>query len=571
MQGIHELIRHLGSHPDDRDAQGLAERFGLEPGVVELALQRAPSPTKPAKTAAPKPPKASGIETLWKLSIERPGKFVLFSVLAALALYCSVSLARPLIRSQETIPIIIFSILFLFFLLFASFVYQLRSVKWALLCAFAVPIPLGLSIVVFGRNLASLSAAASLIAVFGVIGAAVFIPLTTLSGYIGVRADEKKKRSRTRQELIVRLLDIRERLESGGSETPDREPTLLDRIRERQWIVLPAASLVVRLAAVLLLIAVDPNRVLISAQGNPEASLAPGFLMASLAAMGVQVVYSSLVFFAGYIARSIGKALVFALLFEMIGYALLFGPIRYGQPEDVLGTNMVGVIVSVAFSCGVAVAGAMASKIQEHLRSTKLERANDRETLTAEMIEIEWHLRPQTRQVFVVVADVAGSTAMKNAADPLAAEATFREYQDLVREISTKHNGKVHATAGDGTVLGFDDPNDALSFSQSLHQAMPLFNAESNRLGREFQLRIGIHAGEVVGDLSEVQFTRVIDVAAHVEAAAPVGGTAISDEVALALPEGASQAVGRSVDGHELFVPVPDPRSATIPSAQASN
>ncbi|MGE0001011.1 MAG: adenylate/guanylate cyclase domain-containing protein [Fimbriimonadaceae bacterium] len=565
------MIRHLGSHPEDRDAQGLAERFGLEPGVVELALQRAPSPTKPAKAAIPKPATSSGIENLWKLCIERPGRSVLFSALAALALYSSMILARPIMNTPVIVAIAVFSILFLSFLLHAALVYQLRSVKWAILCAFAIPMPLGLSIVISGRDFASLGAAAALIATLGVIGAAILVPVTTLSGYIGVRVDEKKKRSRTRQELILRLLDIRDRLETGGSETQERAPTLLDRVRERQWIVLPAACVVVRLVGVLLLIAVDPDRLLMSAQRNPDASLAPGLLTISLAAMGVQALYSSLVFLAGYVVRNFGNALAFALLFELIGYAMLFGPIRYGRPEDVLGPNVVSVFVAVALTCGVAVAGAMAGKIQEHLRNTKLERANDRETLTAEMIEIEWHLRPQTRQVFVVVADVAGSTAMKDEADPLAAEATFREYQNLVSGIATNHNGKVHATAGDGTVLGFDDPTDALSFSQSLHKAMPQFNAESNRLGREFQLRIGIHSGEVVGDLSEVQFTRVIDVAAHVEAAATVGGTAISDEVALALPEGTCLAIGSSVEGHELFVPVQAPEGATLPSAQASN
>lgn len=566
MQGIQDLIRHLGSNPEERDAAALAERFGLEPGVVELALRRAPTPNKPSRGPEPKQTKPTGVENLWRLGTERPGRFLVACSAVALVLYCATMLVRPSLSSPVTAVIAMFGTLFVTFVLFASVVYHLRSVKWALLAAFALPLPLGLSLALFGRDGPALAAAASLVLTLGVVASVLFVPLATFAGYLRVREDERRKQARTRQELIVRLLEIRERLESGASQAAERSPTLLDKVRAHQWIIVPAASLAIRIAGMFLLIAVDPGRNLIRAQTDPDITLEKDFLIASLAAMSVQVTYSVFVFFAGYVARNIKVALGFVLVTEAIGYALLFGPVRYAQPEDVLGSNWVGAAVSYALFCCIAIAGAMASRIREHLRSARLERENDRETLTAEMIELEWQLRPETRQVFVVVVDVVGSSIMKQSADPLVAEYSFREYQELVRQTGEAHGGKVHATAGDGTVLGFGSGEEAIAFAEAVHQSMPGFNETSNRLSTPFQVRIGIHCGEVVGDLGEVQFTRVIDVAAHVEAAAPVGGTALSDEVMVSLPEGSCRPLARNVDGHELFVPVGSHAGATIPA-----
>ncbi|MCC6404047.1 MAG: adenylate/guanylate cyclase domain-containing protein [Fimbriimonadaceae bacterium] len=570
MQGIPELIRHLGSNPEDRDAAELARRFGLDQGVVELAIERAPLPDKPPpKEAPPKVAAPNLMERFWRFCTERPGLLLAIATVVSWVYYVLLGLVRTNV-STHSITVAVFSPIFLQFSLYGAMVYQLRSWKWTLLCALLLPVGLGASVAVLTPSVQSLFVAASLIVTFSVIATVVYVPLATFSSYQQVRAVERAKRARTRQELIVRLLDIRERLESSGSAILERPANPLDWVRARQWIVLPVAALVLRLVGTWTLVTVDPDRSLITAQQNPGTALSPAMLLASVVAMLVQVAYSAFVFFAGYVSRSLKLAVAFALVFEVLGYVLLFGPLRYMDPVRFLGSNLTGLGLSVALSCVIAIAGAMASKFRDHLQNARLERENDAATLTAEMIEIEWLLRPQTRHVFAMVVDVVGSTGMKSKADPLVAEATFREYQNLLSRMAEGHGGKVHATAGDGTVLGFDECDQAMEFAAALHHALPSFNSLTNRLPDEFRIRIGIHRGEVTGDLGEVSFTSVIDVAAHIEASAPVGGTAVSGEVASLLPKEASRPLGRSVEGHEIYITGLTGPSETITPAEAS-
>jgi class 3 adenylate cyclase len=60
--------------------------------------------------------------------------------------------------------------------------------------------------------------------------------------------------------------------------------------------------------------------------------------------------------------------------------------------------------------------------------------------------------------------------------------------------------------------------------------------------------------GPVSGDLKDVQFTEVIDIAAHVQAAAPVRGILMTREVADCLPEESLIPLKEPVDGHEVLL-----------------
>ena len=95
-------------------------------------------------------------------------------------------------------------------------------------------------------------------------------------------------------------------------------------------------------------------------------------------------------------------------------------------------------------------------------------------------------------------------------------------------------------------MAAFDDAQAAFLAARTIQSRVADFNAHVSRLKDPFRLRIGIHCGEVSGNLDEVEFTAVLDIAAHVEAASQVGGIAVTESVV------------DQLEGHR-FVELPDP------------
>ncbi len=170
------------------------------------------------------------------------------------------------------------------------------------------------------------------------------------------------------------------------------------------------------------------------------------------------------------------------------------------------------------------------------------------------MLRIQWRLAGQTKNVCVMVVDAARSAEMKAHADALAIEYSFREYQEWIAGISKSLRGRVHSTAGDGAVVSFPNAADALLAAQRLQTDVDRFNREVNRLPSPFRLRIGLHADEVAGDLRKVEFAEVIDVAAHVQGASPVGGIAATEEAIEGLARSEFVPLANEVDGHRVYL-----------------
>jgi class 3 adenylate cyclase len=199
------------------------------------------------------------------------------------------------------------------------------------------------------------------------------------------------------------------------------------------------------------------------------------------------------------------------------------------------------------------VAGAIAAMIEGQSRRQKRVKENDPSALIAEMIHLEWRLRPRSQSVCVLVVDASKSSEMKAMADPFEAEWSFREYQKFLERVAVKNGGLVHSTAGDGAVIGFSTCQDALQAAHGTYAELAEFNQTVNRLQTPFRLRIGIHVGEIQGALDQVEFTEVIDIAAHIEGAAPIGGIAMSKAVLNELPGVLAMPINRVVDGYEVY------------------
>ncbi|MCH8274966.1 MAG: adenylate/guanylate cyclase domain-containing protein [Armatimonadetes bacterium] len=164
-----------------------------------------------------------------------------------------------------------------------------------------------------------------------------------------------------------------------------------------------------------------------------------------------------------------------------------------------------------------------------------------RQFLLQQLIELQEQLRAGEQSVTFLSVDVEGSTEIKTAADPLAVEYSFGEYTKYVQEVTKRHGGRLHSTAGDGVLLTFEHPHQAFMAARRLQAGMLEFNAFRNRTGEAFQVRCGIHTGTVVapgGRTEDVNYSHVIDVAAHAQKAAPPGGIAITEDAAVFVPGG---------------------------------
>lgn len=170
-----------------------------------------------------------------------------------------------------------------------------------------------------------------------------------------------------------------------------------------------------------------------------------------------------------------------------------------------------------------------------------------RKELLRQLIELQDELRVGERTLTFLSVDIVDSTGIKAESEPLAAEYSFGEYSQYACRIVQQFGGSLHSAAGDGLLFAFDHPQHAFLAAKRIQAGMIEFNAHVNRTNRQFRLRCGIHTGRVVtpigDDPSSVNYSHVIDVASHLQKAAPPGGVAVSRDAALLFPGGPS-AVG---------------------------
>src|SRR5687767_3729161 len=101
-----------------------------------------------------------------------------------------------------------------------------------------------------------------------------------------------------------------------------------------------------------------------------------------------------------------------------------------------------------------------------------------------------------TRQLAVIMfTDIVGYTALMGRDEQMAFE-LLEKNRLLQRPIIEQHNGKWIKELGDGVMASFNTVSDAVNAAIRIQQQC---NAS-----KEFQLRIGIHLGEVVFENEDV-------------------------------------------------------------------
>jgi adenylate cyclase len=125
--------------------------------------------------------------------------------------------------------------------------------------------------------------------------------------------------------------------------------------------------------------------------------------------------------------------------------------------------------------------------------------------------------KPEHRLAAIMATDVVGYSKLMQSdeAGALAALAAIRE---ATRNQIKRHRGRIANTAGDSVLAEFGSAVEAVSCAMALQETL-----SNEPEGKDLQIRIGVHLGDVVdkgGDL----FGTAVNVAARLEGIAPPGG-----------------------------------------------
>lgn len=143
--------------------------------------------------------------------------------------------------------------------------------------------------------------------------------------------------------------------------------------------------------------------------------------------------------------------------------------------------------------------------------------------------------------VAVVFTDIVDSTTLNEALGDDAWASVLADHRALVRRALADHGGLEVGTQGDGFLLRFDDPDDAVRCAVAIQERLAEQRtverrAAERRTGGDGTLvpavRIGVHAGEAVHHDGDDLVGRVVNLAARVTDAADADEILVTEPVA---------------------------------------
>jgi len=132
------------------------------------------------------------------------------------------------------------------------------------------------------------------------------------------------------------------------------------------------------------------------------------------------------------------------------------------------------------------------------------------------------------RLAAIMFTDMVGYTSLTQSDEALALE-LLEEHRNVVRGIVSRYRGEEIKAIGDGFLLEFRSTLEAVRCALEIQDAIERRNAESAPVKR-FQVRIGVHSGDVVEVAGDV-YGDTVNLASRIEALAEPGGIVISSQV----------------------------------------
>ncbi len=222
-------------------------------------------------------------------------------------------------------------------------------------------------------------------------------------------------------------------------------------------------------------------------------------------------------------------------------YDLALALVTRGEPGDAeRAASLLTQAVEAANSLGMTrlVEQAMAAKLelQGVPSSTPATASIDilSANVTIDRPELGRHADEQGH-VTICFSDIVGYTAMTDRLGDHRTHEVLRTHTRLLRKDLLVHGGVEVKSEGDGFMLAFRDPADALGFATAFQQALHSHDWPPD-VG-QLRVRMGIHRGEVIREADDF-FGRTVIVGARVAASADGGEVLVTDDVRNAAGDG---------------------------------
>ena len=134
----------------------------------------------------------------------------------------------------------------------------------------------------------------------------------------------------------------------------------------------------------------------------------------------------------------------------------------------------------------------------------------------------------ERRLAAIMFTDMAGFTSLSQKDEALALE-LLEEQRGTIRPLLASHNGREVKTIGDAFLVEFPSSLEAVKCALEIQSSMVKMN-ETKPEGKRIRLRIGIHLGDVIHTGADVAGDAV-NVAARIQALAPIGGVCVTEPV----------------------------------------
>jgi adenylate cyclase len=134
----------------------------------------------------------------------------------------------------------------------------------------------------------------------------------------------------------------------------------------------------------------------------------------------------------------------------------------------------------------------------------------------------------QRKLAAIMFTDMVGYSALSQRDDKLALE-LLEEHRQLLREIFPRFNGTEIKTIGDAFLVEFNSALEAAQCAIEIQRTLAKRNADAPA-GRQIQVRIGVHIGDVVHRGGDV-YGDGVNIASRIEPVADAGGICVSMDV----------------------------------------
>lgn len=368
------------------------------------------------------------------------------------------------------------------------------------------------------------------------------------------RAEDHRASSLSRQQLLDRVFQIEEALSEGGDIAPAKATVpAWAWVKTHQLWLAPVTGVVL---AIFVMALSTVSGAFPGARGEQVPSPTTAALMALVifASLVSFIVQPVICYAGGSVSKSVRNAVLYTVG-SLVGNFFVYGLSRVKVLGELppqftpQGQWPNQFFIGVGTTLFIGLIAGMGAYVQSRADEGRRRQLNDPQLLMAELVDIQRRLSPTSGQITVMSIDAAKSSQMKANSDAFTAEWSFRAYQNLIQEIVESNGGSVHSTQGDGAICTFRRAQDAFLAAQTLQTRIADFNQNVNRLRDPFRLRIGLHMDTVGGKLEDVQFSASIDIAAHVEGEAPIGGISATMPVIEALPGERFAMISNPVDG----------------------